>query len=269
MAKQKKILLALFPIALILAALRILVIKCNIEQDDVDSAVYFLKDNVFVTVFAVAFVVISVGFAVALALMAKGKKVRLNGISHIETIVSLFSGFFMFGTAIAAVFLIISKSVSLEWHSLITLVLLVVSTVYFFYSGSNSKCVCREKLMAVIAVAPILFTASRLLSDFISRSSMPFASSGAYHIVGLCVLTLFFLSEGKMLCGNGNPSLLFLFGVLSVFCLTVYSLPCLVLHGFWMLSFDLTTIFCVVDLVLAVYIGARLWNAGLVSKEQE
>ena len=147
---------------------------------------------------------------------------------------------------------------SVRWLALGVFVFSILSAIYFLMEAGNFSSRKIGRAMPLFALAPILLTGFRLLGDFLRHSSMPMASSGAYHILGLASLLLFFLAEGKVAVGTGNAFVYTLFGYLSILFSLVYALPNLVIHAYGPLPFDYLALYSAVDLTMVLYVVVRL-----------
>ncbi len=252
-----------FGIGLILSALRTVLISYTMEKNSVESDTYYLPDGNFAVI---AFAVVAVLFALFIAFMALASGKRIVVLDHKGGVgpASVILGFLLFGTAI--IYLVSAAREKADGGLMINLVMsfAVLSSVAFLILGFRSNSAETSKnTLALLTVFPIVFSAFRLLSDFISASATPLASSGAYHILGLSAALLYFLCEGKSYVSDCFSRVYLLFGYLSIFCLLVYAVPNLILHCFGVFVFDYSSAFSAVDIGIAIYISTRIISAKL------
>ncbi len=249
-------------VSFVMAALRTVIITFCMEKNEMADETYYLSEKPEVTVFAVISVLLVLLFAVFAFLSDRKKKIDLDhsfGSVPAGSLIVSFS--LMFAAFIYAMSVYSSENISFTAIGLGVFIFTVLSAVKFFYSGLFYYSKHSANIQAFVSLAPIFLAAFRLLGDFIRKSTAPFASSGAYQLVGLVAVMLFFLLEGKSYTSPTSASLYYFFGYASVLLLLVYSLPNLILHCFGSFTFNYYTAYSVVDLGTAVYIATRLSSA--------
>jgi hypothetical protein len=233
------------------------------EKNNVDCDTYYLPDgHIWVTLFSIVSVLFTL-FAVFLALRSKNRPVVLDHKGSAGP-ASLVLGFLLVGASL--VYLFSSEATKYAGGSLMKLVIIaaVLSAIAFIVLGFRSNSPETSKgFLAVLTVFPIVFSALRLLADFIQTSATPLASSGAYHILGLTAALLYFLAEGKTYVSDSNSKTYFLFGYISILFLLVYAVPNLILHCFGVFMFDYNAAFSAVDIGIAIYVSARMMTAKI------
>ncbi len=263
MSTKKKQVGLILGVGLILSAFRTALIAYTMEKNNVECDTYYLPEgNVWVTVFSVASVLFAL-FAAVLALRSKKSAVVLDHKGSAGP-ASLILGFLLAGASI--IYAVSSDAAKTAGGGMMKLVILsaALSAVAFIVLGFRSNSPETSKsFLAVLTVFPIAFSALRLLADFIQTSATPLASSGAYHILGLASVLLYFLSEGKSYVSDSNTKTYFLYGYLSVFLLLVYAVPNFILHCFGVFMFDYSAAFSAVDIGIAIYVSARMMTAKL------
>lgn len=263
MSTKKKQAGLVLGVGLILSAFRTALIAYTMEKNSVESDTYYLPDgHIWVTVFSV----VSVVFALLIMLLALRSTKRAVVLDHKGSAgpASLVLGFLLIGASI--IYAVSSEAAKLAGGGMMKIViaLAVLSAAAFIILGFRSNSADTSKsFLAVLSVFPIVFSAFRLLSDFIQTSATPLASSGAYHILGLSAVLLYFLAEGKSYVSDSSAKIYFLFGYLSVFFLLVYAVPNLILHCFGVFMFDYGAAFSAVDIGIAVYVSTRMMTAKI------
>lgn len=247
--------------SLILSALRTIIVAYTLEKNDFESNIYYLPDgNIAVGIFTAVAVLFSV-FAIFLSLQTGNKSVVLDHKGGTAP-ASLVLAFLLIGASIVYV---ASKKNGGAMMGLVVL-FAMLSAIAFLVLGFRSNSPDTPKnVLALLTMLPIAFSAVRLLNDFLSSSATPLASSGAYHILGLSAVLIYFLCEGKSHVGMSNSRTYFAFGYISVFLLLVYAVPNLLLSCFGILKFDCGAGFSAVDIGIAIYISTRMITASLKS----
>ncbi len=269
MRSQKIRVAAVVIISLVMAALRTFLVTCYMEKNAIGNDTYYLSDNLVITAFAAVSVLFTVGFIYLGFASGSKNTVHLERSHGAVPASALILAFALFGATLFYAIALIREYSPLRVFEFAVFITALFSAVKFLISGLNyNRKLKNENLHAAAALVPILFSALRILTDFINTSSAPNASSGAYHIVGLVAVLLYFLSEGKSYVIETSAVTFSSFGYISIFFLLIYSIPNLVLHCFGSFSFDTAAAFSVVDLGLAVYIAARLSSAKIEPKEQ-
>lgn len=269
MHSQKLRVVTVVAVSIIMAILRTVIVTLNLEKNAMDNDTYYLPEKAEIT----AFTVVSIVFVLALIFLgvAVGKKrlVQLERASGAVPAASLVLAFSLIGAALLYAVNFFGFEYEFVFFEFLLAVLTLLSAIKFLISGLNyNKKLKNVSSHAAATLIPILFCSVRILADFISSSAAPLASSGAYHIVGLVAVLLYFLCEGKSYIADTSATLFKSFGYLSIFFLLVYSLPNLFLHCFGTFCFDFSTAFSVVDFGLVVYIAARLSSARITKKAE-
>ncbi len=253
---------AVMALSLIMAALRTVIITVRMEKNAVDNETYYLPDKPDVLLFAIVCIVLLALFAVVSFAIGKRRKICLEKPNTLVPVGSLVMAFaLLFAAFIYARDVFFTEFVTYTVVGLLVFVFTVISTVKFFIAGVFDKKKFSANLRAVAIVAPIFLMVARLLGDFIRRSAVPFASSGAYLIMSVIFLMLFFLIEGKSYVSDSSAVAYYFFGFGSILLLMVHAFPNLILHCFGVFPFNYYAAFSVVDIASAVYIAFRLITA--------
>ena len=255
-------------ISLIMAALRIFLISAYIEKNSFAVDTYYLPDKPEIT----AFTVVSALFLILFLYLgySSGKKKLVNlGHSHIGvSAASILLAFALIGASLFYSVQLFSDGSEFKLAEFAVFVLTLLSAVVFLVSGLQfNKPRKSESFYATAALVPIFFSALRILSDFISTSSAPLASSGAYHIISLVAVLLYFLAEGKSYVVEVSAASHSAFGFVSLLFLLVYAIPDLVLRCSGSLPFNLSAAFSLVDVCIAIYIAVRLATTKIEKKQ--
>lgn len=264
MRKMKALTVAAVSVlSLLMALLRTLIVHLRMEKNEVDNETYYLPDKPDVVLFAIVCLVLLAVFAFLSIAIGKRKKISLvktNTLVPAGSIIFAFS--LLFAAFVYARDVFFSEITVHTTIGLLVFVFTVLSAVKFFMSGFSEKAKYSETVRAVAAMAPILLMVFRLLGDFIRRSAVPFSSSGAYLLLSVISLMLFFLIEGKSYVSVASAAGYYFFGFSSIFLLLVHAFPNLILHCFGVFPFNYYAAYSVVDIAAAVYVAFRLMSAN-------
>ena len=253
-----------------MAVLRTVIIQYDMEKNGIENETYYLPDNAEVVVFTVAAVIFALLFVFCAVFFGRKHSVTLCRSYGAVPAGSLTLAFALIGAAAVYIATIVRNGrESVTVIGILILVTTLLSAIKFIISGVRYDKTLKNTYHALAAIAPIMLCILRLLGDFIRSSAAPLASSGAYHILGLCAALVYFLTEGKSYVIKTSGSILYAFGYLSVFFLLVYSVPNLFMHCFGFFEFDYYAAYSVVDIGLVVYIITRLSSAKLDEKCEE
>ena len=228
-----------------------------------DTNGYYLSDNGETVAFTVTAVVLLAALAAAALFFGKGQTHVFNA-DHIGTAVAslVCAASFVFVFAVFAVGFAGSGGNPGVFAIITNLFALAAALLFFLRIGvrSGGKKPLSPASLALSALLPAAFCAFRLLSDFISTNAAPTESSGAYHILSLCALLLFFLVDGKSPVRPAKKSLFLAFGFVSAALLLIYAIPNLVLFGLGLLAQDAVASIAgsVLDITVAGYVFARV-----------
>lgn len=267
MRAQTKRVTAVVFISLIMSVLRTIIITYGMEQSRSESDTYYLPNNLEVISYNILSIIFIALFIYTAIAFGKKKTVTLERDSGAVPAASLVLAFSFIGAAaVYSASIIINVEFKTTVLGILILATTVLSAAKFLISGLNyGKKDSSNNMDALAAMAPIFLSVFRLLGDFIRTSSAPLASSGAYHIIGLAAVLLYFLSEGKSYVSKTAASTYCIYGYVAIFFLLTYSLPNVVLHCF-MFEFDYYAAYSVVDIGIVVYIASRLSSAKLEVK---
>ena len=170
MNTQKKQTGLVLGVGLILSALRTVLIAYTMEKNSVESDTYYLPDG---NVFVIAFAIVAILFSLFIAFMALSAGKRIVTLDHKSGTApaSLVLGFLLIG--VSMIYAVSSEQAKIEGGALMKLVILfaILSAVAFIIIGFRSNSPETSKnLLAWLTVLPIIFSACRLLADFISSS---------------------------------------------------------------------------------------------------
>ncbi len=253
-------------LGLIFSAVRTVLVSFNIEVNNVyEDETYYLPESFAFKAFGIA-TVLAVAIALYLAFLA-GRKKKVD-FDHKHFAVSAASCILAFVLLGEAVFFFVSHYMSKaipERLELLMIIFAVLSGVSFLVNGVR---VGNSELLAKCTLLPLVFSILRLIEEFIRASTTPLASSGAYHIVGLCAVLLYFLCEGKAFAGIGSGAFYYFYGYASILLLLIYSVPKIILPCFGPFEFNYYTFLSVVDIFMVIYIASRLSSTSLIDAEE-
>lgn len=270
MRAQTKRVSAVVLISLIMSVLRTVIITYGMEQSRSGNDTYYLPDTIEVISYNTVAVIFSLLFIYTAIAFGRKKTVTLGRNLGAVPGASLVLAFSLIGAAaVYAASAVTSEDFESGVIDLLVFAATVFSAAKFLVSGLRyRKKYPSGNIDALTCLIPILFSILRLLGDFIRTSTAPMASSGAYHIISLIAVLLYFLSEGKSYVSKTAAPTFYICGYIALFFLLTYSFPNLVLHCF-MFNFDYHAAYSVVDLGLVVYIASRLSSAKLIEKCEE
>ncbi len=254
-------------LGLILSSARTILVSMNIEIDNIyqdDS--YFLPHLLSFKVFGVA-VILAVLIGLYLAVLCgKGKKTQLDNKSFVVSASSCILAFILFGAVVVFFSSFRDSYIRPERLELLTVLLAFASGVVLLINGIK---VNTNEFIAKCSVLPLAFSVVRLIEEFVRSSASPLASSGAYHIMGITAVMMFFLCESKAFLGLGSTGFYYFYGFSAMILLLVYAVPNVVLPCFSPFNFNFHTMFSVVDIFTVIYIATRLSTIRPVKKELE
>ena len=262
--------------ACVFALLRTYMLHEFMEKNRFDTNVYYIADE---------YSGHSYGFAAAVVIWIAAAAVhcfrKFRGKRPVIPMGQLFSalGCLVLGSSLLFATLFYGRSLFMDGTAYTTglsaletavLIASAVSTAVFIFHGIHC-CLGNRRTSRTVAAASILplvlLSALRVLADFVRNGSSPLASSGGYHILGVCAAMLWFICEGKAYLGGGSAAVAFFFGSAAVILLLIYAVPNLLLCCMGQLLFDRYAVFSIVDVTTAVYICARLLTAQFREKK--
>lgn len=268
MTAQKKHVFAVLSASIIMAALRTVIFSFFMEKNDIETNAYYLPDNFAVIGFAVLTAVFLAVFAISALRIGRKKTFLLEHSPASVSIGSIILAFTLIGEAVIYAYSLAFGIGSVKFIGIVIIVLTVLCAVSFFLNVRISLTKKRsEKRLAALALLPIMLSAFRLLGDFIRTNTMPLASSGAYHLLGLIAVLLYFLCEGKSYVSSVSAATGYFFGFSAIFLLMIYAVPNITSFCFGNFVFNYYAGFSIVDLAIAVYICCRLSNTVISEKK--
>lgn len=133
----------------------------------------------------------------------------------------------------------------------------LASAVYFLLQAAFPPLYRRKAAALLLALAPVLFCAFLILSDFINHSTMPLANGGGYRLLGIIASMLFFLREAKFQTGKGGVALYYAVGHVAVILLFTYNAPML-LQFFHGEASPTEVLYALLSLTFALYAAIRI-----------
>jgi hypothetical protein len=104
----------------------------------------------------------------------------------------------------------------------------------------------------------IAFGVVRLIYEFLECHDKQYFSSNEYHLVSLALILCFFCCSTRLHIYKKVGFWYKTFGLLAALSLLVYSIPEIYLCLFEPYYVDSKFVFCIVDSVMAFYVGAKL-----------
>lgn len=261
---QNKHVGTLLIISVIMALFRTTVIIFNMETDLNDS--YYLRNNHQTVTFAVGAVICIALLTVLAIYSGKGKRVVLKNESNLMFVSSCMLSFMIVGVAVIyGVSYFMNALANQSGLDIMCVVFAVISAFAIILSRLRSF---SAEINSVLALAPLLWTVLRLINDFMKSNTSPLSASGAYHILSLVFLVLYFMCRGKAFLSKGSGALYLLFGYCAVFFLSVYALPNLVMHCLGFFVFDYEASLSAVDIVIAAYVVSGIASSNLIKAEE-
>ena len=257
-----------FAATVALCVARLMLILNNIEMDSLENSagLYYLDGSNAPVIFAVVCVVVGVLFVAGTVYFTKEITASEGIDSPSVHFTSAINGLTLAAITLYFSYLLLFEKGSFSYELLAITLLTAISAAYFLLISSRRASKRFKTLVTVLSMVPAVLTAIRLLLDFIARSLTVSASSYSYHLVGLAFLMMFLCCEGRFNVGYRRKGLYVALGLITAMLLTVYSVPALYLSLFWPLEFTDVTIYCVADVVMALYIYCRLLS---VPKREE
>lgn len=276
---RKKNAFFVLAISVFMALIRLIIVSANLEKYNEQSDIYYLPKNFTVVSFNVISVALIAAFFFVALKYGKKPSIKFDDSNISVSVGSLITAFSLLGTVVIFFFTAFSTDPSpmplninepefpqqnfSNEPSLLQIAVVafaVAAALKFFMFGirNHNTEFIEGTSVAILNLFPIAFSALRLLSDFISSSAVPFASSGGYRIVSLVAVLMFFYTEGKAYVTETSCVLPDFYGYSAFYLLSVYSLPNLVLHCFGTFAFDTAAAFSLTDIGIAVYIILKL-----------
>ncbi len=243
-------------LGLVFSAIRTVLLSLNIEVSRVyENQFYYLPNSFAFKAFAVA-TVLAVAIALYLAIAGgRKRKIEFDRKSVVVSAVSCMLAFVMMGEAVMFFSFQSNSDIPVDRLELLMILLAVACGVVFLINGVR---ISSTKALSLFTLAPLVFSAVRIIEEFLRAGSSPRASSGVYHIMGLVAVLLYFLCEGKAFSGMGSAAFYYFYGYCSILLLLIYSVPNVILPCFGPFEFDYYTFLSVVDIALAIYIASRM-----------
>lgn len=149
---------------------------------------------------------------------------------------------------------------------ILVIVCLMLCAAYFVF-GAFDGFGKNPFLFSIASFAPVAFSALKLIQDFLLQNRlMAWGYAYNYHLLSYAFLLLFFVNEVRFSAKQTNSALLILFGLCAAVSLLVFAVPTVVLSLVWLESPDHNFVFCLLDILFALYIFIRLFTLKLNTK---
>lgn len=255
-------------VTLVLSVARVLLIKNHIEVNTLDNkdCLYYFDGTSAPTAFAFVCCTAALLFFIGAAVFAGKINGKLVSDSPFVVFASALTGMMLFTLVIYYIYRMVFEKQEYDTGFLVIILLSVLSSGYFLLVSSHRARARASKILPVFSMVPVFLVAVRLLYDFVDRSLTVTASSYGYHLLSLAALMLFLCCEGRYTVGYRRKRIYVALGLITNMLILVYCVPAVFLALFWPVSFTDITVYCLADLVIAVYIYCRLYSLGKAEK---
>lgn len=235
----------------------LLITNFKILPNELDQSYYYLKFGGANALFVALVAILCIAALLAAANVKKRCKVQTAYLTRIAKISSLACGIAILPCT--ALYLInLTEPGALFVVFAILFALLSAARMILPAIG---KIKMRTEICAYLGMSVTAFYAVRILCDFVTQTASPLDMSGAYHFLMLIVMMFFWLQETRASLGKPQKQMYLTFGFLSLTLAPIYALPTLVLR----LTSGLGTVsqacISVLEIIMCVYIHARLSRA--------
>lgn len=262
---RKKHISVLILTAVIMSLFRATVVIFNMETNLNDS--YYLRSNFQTVSFTVVAVICVCAFIALGIYMGKGKRIVPNKKNNLVFVSSCMLSFMLMGVMVIYVSGYFISGTTTGGALDLAEVILAVLSAAAILAGSIRK--FSPNSSALLVLAPLIWTVVRIINDFMKTNAAPLNSSGAYHILSLIFLVMYFLCEGKAYISKGSAAMYYIFGYLAVIMLSVYALPNVIMHCLGFFAFDYQASLSAMDMVICAYVISRMATCNIVDAKQE
>ncbi len=172
---------------------------------------------------------------------------------------SALSGFMLLSSGLYFVYHFIFEDTFSVWL-LVLSILMITASFGFLYSSFIAKGKSTPSFSVWFKILPVLFGIYWLMYEFIDQNKYSINSSSVFHIVALILLMLFFAYEAQNAAGKLRPKIYCAVALLSVLFMLIDALPNLILSCFWMFGLNVLVLMDAIELVLALYIFAKVYS---------
>ncbi len=250
-----------FFVSVALAIVRTVLVTSYMEKSDYFDHVYYLSENIFVTLFTVAaclFVVVSLACSVW---FNKKMVVSVNKKDIAPTAAACMYAFLLLGTVVILGISVFNGELTLGFGTLALAILSIGTAISFLASAVRIR---GDISLGLLTLFPILLYVVRFFYRFIATSAALNASSGMYQLVAVALLAAFFVCEGDAYLSRGKAFGFYFTGTCAILFILVYSVPTISLICMGSLSFDYNASLAAADIVAAVYVLRRMLSATSV-----
>lgn len=150
------------------------------------------------------------------------------------------------------------------WPNLLFIIALAVTAVYFImaYCGNINR---ESNAFTALSLSLPITIAIKLVCDFLVQNTHGYSKLYNFHLVALAFLLLFSVNESRVYLRRAAPALYVFFGVAGSMAAIMYAIPTLFLNFTGVIKLDSVTnvIYCFVDILMVVYVYARLFSLGI------
>lgn len=144
-------------------------------------------------------------------------------------------------------------------------IIALLGTAAYFLLGAFGKMEKRSNTFAAISLLLPATLAIKLICDFLVQNTNGYSKLYNFHLVALAFFMLFAVNESRVYLRKAAPALYVFFGVAGSMAGMLYAIPSLVLNANGVAPLRGTTaiIYCVVDLLMVVFVYVRLFSLGV------
>jgi len=272
--KYKLTSLAVLFTAVILSAVRVVVLMNNVEINTGTTDNHYL---ISINKYTVSFSVVAAVAAVIILIWAftscsKNIKVFEPLTPGFLIDLSLYPSSVLFTSALSG-FMLLSSGLYFVFHfalevqfsvwMLVLSVLMIAASLGFLYSSFIAKGKTAPTVSVWLKILPVFFAIYWLMYEFIDQNKYAINSSSVFHIGALILLMLFFTYEAQNAAGKLRPKFFCAIALLAVLFMLIDAVPNLMLSCFWMFGLDALVLMDAVELVLALYIFAKVYSISI------
>lgn len=141
----------------------------------------------------------------------------------------------------------------------------VLSSVYFFRTAAldQDKSAAETEYSQryiIISLMPVLWSSLNTFKCFFDMSRSVNSPVKIYELMCFVALSLYFVSETRMLAGRLGIAKFFTFAYIAIVITALSALPNLILSSFWIMQINDTQIMYAIQLAFTLYIAARIYS---------
>jgi len=256
--RLRRFLLVSTAIVFVFSVVRVIMIMKYIITIPADAQqVYSIANNAVTATYTIAVCVMLALFGIYAVLKKFKNKICVSYDDSPTIFFSSLIGFMMIATSLLYFYRIMTGEAVIDKLETSVIVSMLLSSAFFLYTSSRALKQGRT-LYTLLTIFPIAYTVLRVLSIFIPVRESVVDSTALFRLFGLAFTMLFFVSEIKASNDTGNRKATIFFGLSAILLNVIFQIPDLYLSAFWLLKFSFTSILTAIDLLIIMYIFARL-----------